>query len=106
MERSEMVQEYLKSLSLQDRELDFDLLSNVVSQHVSTYAFSSVRCWLGDDLHLDFESLYHRIVVKRLGGYCFGWSALLDMVHTALVTRWPSSSTLSMELPLGTTRPV
>lgn len=77
MESREMVQGYLKSLGLLGRKLDFKFLDNVVSQHVATFPFSSVRCWLGDDLPLDFESLYHRIVVKRLGGYCFEQNGLL-----------------------------
>jgi N-hydroxyarylamine O-acetyltransferase len=77
MERSEMVREYLQALDLHHRELDFDFLTDVVARHVATFAFSSVGCRLGEDLPLDFESLYQRIVVKRRGGYCFEQNGLL-----------------------------
>ena len=77
MERLEMVQNYLQILNLHDRELDFEFLSDVVTRHVATFAFSSVGCQLGDDLPLDFESLYQRIVIKRRGGYCFEQNGLL-----------------------------
>ncbi|GKT33455.1 Arylamine N-acetyltransferase like protein, partial [Aduncisulcus paluster] len=36
-----------------------------------------VGCQLGDDLPLDLESLYRRIVVKKRGGYCFEQNGLL-----------------------------
>ncbi len=80
MERPEMVQNYLKTLNLHDRELDFVFLSDVVTRHVATFAFSSVGCQLGEDLPLDFESLYQRIVIKRRGGYCFEQNGLLYTV--------------------------
>lgn len=77
MERSEMVQHYLQTLDLEDRKLDFEFLRDVVSRHLATFAFSSVGCQLGDDLPLDFESLYQRIVIGRRGGYCFEQNGLL-----------------------------
>ena len=77
MERPEMVQKYLQTLSLHGRELDFAFLNDVVTRHVATFAFSSVGCQLGEDLPLDFESLYQRIVIQRRGGYCFEQNGLL-----------------------------
>lgn len=77
MQNNEMVQGYLNHLNLLNRKLDFDFLSAVVARHVATFAFSSVGCWLDDNLPLDLESLYHRIVVKRGGGYCFEQNGLL-----------------------------
>ena len=77
MERLEMVQNYLQTLNLHGRELDFEFLSDVVTRHVATFAFSSVGCQLGKDLPLDFESLYQRIVIQRRGGYCFEQNGLL-----------------------------
>lgn len=77
MERSEMVREYLQALGLDGRELDFGFLSDVVTRHVATFAFSSVGCRLGEDLPLDFESLFRRIVAQRRGGYCFEQNGLL-----------------------------
>jgi len=77
MERREMVREYLQALGLHGRELDFGFLSDVVARHVATFAFSSVGCRLGEDLPIDFESLFLRIVSQRRGGYCFEQNGLL-----------------------------
>jgi N-hydroxyarylamine O-acetyltransferase len=75
--RREMVRRYLQSLNLQECELDFRFLSTLVERHVATFAFSSVGCRLGEELPLDFESLFNRIVVRRRGGYCFEQNGLL-----------------------------
>ncbi len=77
MERREMVREYLQALGLHGRELDLGFLSDVVARHVATFAFGSVGCRLGEDLQLDFESLFLRIVSQRRGGYCFEQNGLL-----------------------------
>jgi len=77
MGRVEMVQNYLQTLNLLGRDLDFEFLRDIVTRHIATFAFSSVGCQLGDDLPLDFESLYQRIVIERRGGYCFEQNGLL-----------------------------
>lgn len=77
MERADMVREYLRALDLHTREPDFGLLNDLVARHVATFAFSSVGSLLGEHLPLDFESLYHRIVVQRRGGYCFQHNGLM-----------------------------
>ena len=77
MDRTEMVKAYLQVLDLNDREFNFQFLGDLVARHVATLAFSSVGYRLGDDLPLDFESLFQRIVTKRRGGYCFEQNGLL-----------------------------
>lgn len=77
MGRFDMVQKYLQTLNLNDRELDFKFLSDIVTRHVETFAFSSIGCQLGGELPLEFEALYHRIVIDRRGGYCFEQNGLL-----------------------------
>ena len=80
MGRLEMVQNYLQTLNLHGRDLDFEFLRDVVTRHVATFAFSSVGCQLDDGLPLDFKSLYQRIVIQRRGGYCFEQNGLLYRV--------------------------
>lgn len=77
MKRHEMVENYLQILNLHSRELNYEFLSDLATRHVATFAFSSVGCQLGDDLPLDLESLYQRIVIERRGGYCFEQNGLL-----------------------------
>lgn len=74
---NEMVTDYLRALGLQDCKLGFGFLRELVRRHVATFAFSSVGCRLGEDLPLDFSSLFNRIVVRRRGGYCFEQNGFL-----------------------------
>ena len=77
IQRRDLVYRSLETLELQDRPADFSLLQDLVNRHVSNYAFSSMGVRLGDELPLDFVSLFERIVVCRRGGYCFEQNGLL-----------------------------
>ncbi|NNE36389.1 MAG: arylamine N-acetyltransferase [Rhodothermales bacterium] len=77
MERSEIARTYLKELDVRNQSLDLEFLTKITRRHVSTFAFSSVACQLGEDLPLDLESLFDRIVTQRRGGYCFEQNGLL-----------------------------
>ncbi len=88
MERALIAVRYLGALGLDGARGapagSFELLREIVRRHVATFAFSSIGPWLGDDLPLDVESLYDRIVVRRRGGYCFEQNGLLFEVLAEL----------------------
>lgn len=76
MERAEITAQYLRALGLQQRNPDPAFLIDMTQRHVARFAFSSVGPRLGDDLPLDLDSLYSRIVVQKRGGYCFEQNGL------------------------------
>ena len=69
--------EYLRVLGLQRSQPGLDFLSEIIRRHAAKFAFSSVGPMLGNDLPLDVESLFQRIVVNRRGGYCFEQNGLM-----------------------------
>jgi N-hydroxyarylamine O-acetyltransferase len=75
--RSVLADDYLQILGLARREPDLEFLNEITRRHVARFAFSSVGPLLGDELPLDFESLYQRIIINRRGGYCFEQNGLL-----------------------------
>lgn len=77
MERAEIAARYLQSLRLERRSADLSFLRDITRRHVATYSFCSLGPRLGEDLPLDLESLYRRIVVQARGGYCFEQNGLL-----------------------------
>ena len=77
MEARSLITEYLDVLDLSPGEPSLDLLSQIVRAHVATFAFSSIGPRLGDELPLDVDALFDRIVVRRRGGYCFEQNGLL-----------------------------
>ena len=80
MKRADIADEYIRALELERRQPDLGFLGDITLRHVAQFAFSSVGPLLGDDLPLDIESLYRRIVVKRRGGYCFEQNGLLQAI--------------------------
>jgi N-hydroxyarylamine O-acetyltransferase len=84
VKRQEIVQSYLQAINLNNHDLNYGFLVKLISRHVATFAFSSVGSRLGEDLPLDLESLYQRIVVQRRGGYCFEQNGLLYEVLDVL----------------------
>ncbi len=62
---------------LGEPEHSLNFLNQITRRYVSTFAFSSAGCRLGDDLPLDLDSLHDRIVRRRRGGYCFEQNGLI-----------------------------
>ena len=77
MKRSDITDKYLQALDLTRSKADLAFLGEITRRHAAQFAFSSVGPMLGDDLPLDIESLYQRIIVNRRGGYCFEQNSLL-----------------------------
>ena len=69
--------EYMRALGLQKRNPDLGFLTDITRRHAAQLPFSSVGPLLGDELPLDIESVYQRIVVGQRGGYCFEQNSLL-----------------------------
>jgi N-hydroxyarylamine O-acetyltransferase len=77
MRHADITDRYIRALGLQRRKPDLAFLTEISSRHVAQFAFSSVGPRLGDELPLDFESLYRRIIEGHRGGYCFEQNGLL-----------------------------
>lgn len=74
---SSLADRYLDALGLQRREPTLQFLGEITRAHVAAYAFSSLGPRLGDELPLDPEALFDRIVTRGRGGYCFEHNGLL-----------------------------
>jgi len=81
---ADITDEYLHAVGLERRPPDLAFLSELTSRHLANFSFASVGPMLGDDLPLDVESLYRRIVVRRRGGYCFEQNGLMQAVLAEL----------------------
>ena len=77
LKRTDISDRYIRALGLQVSGPDLAFLTEITRRHVAQFAFSSVGPLLEEDLPLDIESLYQRIVVNQRGGYCFEQNGLL-----------------------------
>jgi len=81
---AEMTGAYLGALGLDRRQPDMAFLTELTSRHLADFSFSSVGPMLGNDLPLDIEAVFRRIVVDRRGGYCFEQNGLMQAVLAEL----------------------
>lgn len=84
MTNEQIAQSYLADLTLNERLLDIDFLNDLQSKHIAQYSFNNIAVLLGQELPLDAESLFNKIVKRRRGGYCFEHNKLVFTVLSAL----------------------
>jgi len=77
---ADITNEYLKVVGLEKRPPDLAFLAELTSRHLANFPFSSVGPMLGDELPLDVDAVYRRIVIDRRGGYCFEQNGLMQAV--------------------------
>ncbi len=76
MTSKQIAQGYLKALDISEVKTLEDV-SNVMKAHLDTFAFSSVKAILNENISLELVDIYEDIVIKRRGGYCFEHNKLL-----------------------------
>ena len=84
MTNVQIAQSYLADLTLNESPLDIDFLNKLQSKHIAQYSFNNIAVLLGQELPLDPESLFIKIVERRRGGYCFEHNKLVFTVLSAL----------------------
>jgi len=84
MTHSQITQSYLADLNIKDPSLDIAFLNELQSKHIAQYSFNNLAVLLGQELPLDVESLFDKIVGRRRGGYCFEHNKLVFKVLSEL----------------------
>jgi N-hydroxyarylamine O-acetyltransferase len=84
MNHAALTQAYLADLNMTNDTLDISFLNELQSKHIAQYSFNSLSVVLGQELPLDAESLFTKIVQRRRGGYCFEHNKLVLTVLAAL----------------------
>lgn len=79
-----LAQAYLTDLNIIDTTRDIKFLNELQSKHIAQYSFNSLSVVLGQELPLDVDSLFNKIVQRRRGGYCFEHNKLVLNVLAAL----------------------
>lgn len=69
--KSKIINEYLKLLKIDKPLENIEDISILIKQHIKTFAFSSAKVVLKEDISLELEDIYQNLVLKKRGGYCF-----------------------------------
>ena len=84
MNNAQITQSYLADLTISEGPLAIDFLNELQSKHIAQYSFNNLAVILGQELPLDPESLFNKIVERRRGGYCFEHNKLVFTVLSEL----------------------
>ncbi len=84
MSHSLIAPSYLADLNIKASTRGIDFLNELQSKHVAQYSFNNLAVVLGQELPLDTESLFNKIVERRRGGYCFEHNKLVFTVLSEL----------------------
>lgn len=68
---------YLKGLELTFDKPDLNFLNKLQSAHVAKYSFNNLAVLLGENIKIDSESVFNKIVIEGRGGYCFEHNKLV-----------------------------
>ncbi len=72
MTKNNLVENYVaKIFSTSTPQASLETITALQQSHISKYSFNSISVLLKENIPLDFDSLYEKIVVKNRGGYCF-----------------------------------
>jgi len=65
------LQNYLKSVSVMQPEGSITFIKELQNSHLGLYPFSNLGVLLHENLSLESQILFDRVVTKKRGGYCF-----------------------------------
>lgn len=71
MSLSDIRSSYLQALDLSPINNNLEFIKQLQSKHLEKFSFNNVAVVLSQDISLDSESVYRKIVDQGRGGYCF-----------------------------------
>lgn len=75
-----IIKDYLKILGFDNSISSLDEITKLIKAHLKTFSFSSITVLLRDEISLDINKIYEKIVINKRGGYCFEHNKLLFIV--------------------------
>ncbi|ATD01599.1 arylamine N-acetyltransferase family protein [Pseudoalteromonas spongiae] len=78
------VQDYLNQLNVAPQLQGLALISALYKAHIATFPFNSANVILKENLSLEPEALFDRVVTNRRGGYCFEHNKVFYLALKAL----------------------
>jgi N-hydroxyarylamine O-acetyltransferase len=85
---------------------DADSLRRIHSAHLHAVPFENLSIHLGEDMSLDVQALYEKIVNRRRGGFCYELNGLFAVVLEALGYRVRRNSARTFNPERGFSAPM
>ncbi|MEH6577727.1 MAG: arylamine N-acetyltransferase [Amphritea sp.] len=84
MTLADIKQAYLADLDITQERVNLELIKQIQSRHIARYCFNSLAVVLSQEIPIDSESVFQKIVEQGRGGYCFEHNKLVFDVLTEL----------------------
>ncbi|GLQ32892.1 arylamine N-acetyltransferase family protein [Litoribrevibacter albus] len=84
MDIQTITEDYISTLELPTPEQSLDYLNQLQNQHIAKFGFNSLAVVLGNDIGIESNDVFDKIVTQGLGGYCFEHNKLVYDVLTHL----------------------
>lgn len=68
---NKIAKDYLSFLGFSHQINSLSGITELIKAHLKTFSFSSITVLLKDEISLDIEDIYKKIVINKRGGYCF-----------------------------------
>lgn len=78
------IQSYLNALNVTEATPTLELAEKLQRKHLATFSFNSVAVLLERSFTLEIKDIIEKIVVQKLGGYCFEHNKLMFEALKAL----------------------
>ncbi|MBU1567864.1 MAG: arylamine N-acetyltransferase [Proteobacteria bacterium] len=78
------IQNYLKIISVIQPEVSVSFLKELQNAHLGAFPFNNLGVLLHENLSLESQALFDRLVTQRRGGYCFEQNKILFEVLSQL----------------------
>lgn len=73
-----MLDAYLTQLELcAPKEPSLSFLVSLTQRHIATHTFNNLGVLLREPMPLDLDSIFHKLVIRHAGGFCFEHNKLL-----------------------------
>lgn len=84
MNNQQIVNNYLKALAFDNNIKTLENITKLIQAHVNTFAFSSLKVLLKEEISLELQDIYESLIIKKRGGYCFEHNKLFFEVLKTL----------------------
>ena len=68
---NKIAKDYLSFLGFTHQINSLDDITKLIKAHLKTFSFSSVTVLLKNEISLNIEDIYKKLVIDKRGGYCF-----------------------------------
>ena len=73
----ELIEKYLKNIGIKNQIQDISDINTLIKKHLQSLYFCNIPVLLGEEVLLDLDAIFEKMLVRKKGGYCFEHNKLI-----------------------------